>query len=254
MRPVGAAVAAGVLFVASAASVARGQDTPSEGVPGTEVVAPGHGVELGEHAEEEHGAAHVPHFEDINWFDGFIGESDELEEPNLFWRRKGTPPPLGALLLNAGILFALLYHFGRRPIAEALKRRRQNIMHGMDEAARMREEAEDRLEDYEEKLERIDEDIKRVKREMREVGEQERERILKEARERHVRMERDTRLLVEQEMKEARDLLLRETVRAAVSAAEERLAQQITPADQQRLADEYLAAVKSTARVFGGKQ
>ena len=253
MRALAAVLAACVLLLAPA-SRADEQDEPSEGVPGSELAAPGHDVEVGEHAEGAHGAGHVPHFDDINWFYGFVGEKDDLDEPTLLFRRRGMPPPLGALLLNAALLFGLLYHYGRGPIAAALKRRRQNIMHGMDEAARMREEAEDRLEDYEDKLERIDEEIKRVKREMRELGKQERERILTEARERHARMERDARLVVEQEMKEAHELLLRETVRAAIRAAEERLAQQITPADQQRLADEYLGAVKRSASVLGGKQ
>ena len=251
-RSLAAALAACVLFLAPG-SRADEQDQPSEGAPGGERAAHGADVEPDEHSEGSHGAGHVPHFDDINWFYGFVGEKEDLDEPSLLFRRRGMPPPLGALLLNAAVLFGLLYHYGRVPIAAALKRRRQNIMHGMDEAARMREEAEDRLEDYEDKLERIDEEIKRVKREMRELGEQERERILKEARERHARMERDARLLVEQEMKEAHELLLRETVRAAVRAAEERLAQQVTPADQQRLADEYLSAVKRSASVLGGK-
>jgi F-type H+-transporting ATPase subunit b len=236
MRTLAAALVACVLLFAASGSRA---DEP---------------VEAGEHAEEKHGAGHVPHFDDINWFYGLVGEKDDLDEPTLLFRKRGMPPPLGALLLNAGVLFGLLYHYGRLPIAEALKRRRRNIMHGMEEAARMREEAEDRLEDYEDKLERIDEEIKRVKREMRELGEQERERILKEARERHTRMERDALLLVEQELKEARELLLRETVRAAIRAAEERLAQQVTAADQQRLGDEYLAAVKRSASVLGGSR
>lgn len=252
MRALTAIVLVCALSLALTGRVQAQDEHPAEGVPGSEVVAPGHGIDDDEHADEDHGAAHVPDWEDINWFEGFLGEKADVE-PSIFWRRPHTPPPFGALLLNSALLFGLLYHFGRKPVAEALKRRKRNIMHGMDEAARMREEAEDRLADYEEKLERIEEEIVRVTREMREAGEAERERILKEARERHARMERDARLLIEQETKEARALLLRETVRAAIRSAEERLTQQITPADQQRLADEYLAGLKRSASTLGGK-
>jgi F0F1-type ATP synthase membrane subunit b/b' len=62
-------------------------------------------------------------------------------------------------------------------------------------------------------------------------------------------MERDAQLLIEQELKAARELLLRETVNAAVRSAEELLSKQVTPTDQQRMVDEYL---KELPRAIGG--
>ena len=89
-----------------------------------------------------------------------------------------------------------------------------------------------------------------MKREMRETGEAERARILAEAREKRARMERDARLLIEQELKAARETLLKDTVRsrgalrrgAALEAGHAR-------ADQQRLVDEY---IKELPRALGG--
>ena len=68
----------------------------------------------------------------------------------------------------------------------------------MEEAARMKSDAEKSLAEYEQKLASIDQEIERVRREMRAAGESERVRILADARARRERMERDARLLVEQ--------------------------------------------------------
>lgn len=237
----------GAVLGAPAAALAVPVDPEPAGDP---VVGFGSNVDPHEPETAAHGAGHVPHFEDINWFYGLIGESEDAE-PSLLWRPKGMPAPFGAMLINTGLLFFVLVRFGRRPIAESLKKRKQAIMTGMDDAARMREEARARLSDYETKLAHIDEEIAQVRTSMRESGQAERARILAEAKEKHVRMERDARDLVEHELKAARDLLLRDTVRAALRSAEDRLRQQVTAADQQRLAEEYLAGL--AGRVGGGR-
>ncbi len=246
-RLVSGLCAAAVALAAVSAAAAPPVD-PAHGAHGDEVRGFGTGAEA-THEAEHPAQHHVPHFGDINWYYGVLGAKPDAE-PSLLWRPEGMPPPLGAMLLNSGLLFFVLIRFGRRPIAEALKKRKALIMTGMDEAARMKDEAAQRLADYEEKLKHVDEEIERVKREMREAGEIERARILKEARERQARMERDARLVVEQELKAARELLMQETVRAAVSSAERRIAERLTPADHQRLADEYL---QSIGRPLGGQ-
>ena len=191
----------------------------------------------GEHGAE-HGADHH-----INWFYGLIGEK-EGAPPDLFWRPKGMPAPLGATLINSALLFYVLVRFGKKPIGEALKKRKAGIMQGMEDGARMKREAQDQLAHYEQKLTQIDDEVTRLRREMREAGEAERKRILAEAKERHSRMQRDARLLVEQELKAAHEGLLQAAANAAIRSAEERLKRQITAADQQRLAEEYLGSLR----------
>ncbi|HEY6558063.1 MAG TPA: ATP synthase F0 subunit B [Polyangiaceae bacterium] len=202
------------------------------------------------HGTGDHGDAHGGHGPgEINWIHGFLGEKDGVE-PSLLWRPKGTPPPFGAMLLNTAILFYILGRFGGPKISQALGRRKATIMHGMDEAAKMKDEAASSLAQYEQKLARIDEDIERIKKGMREAGEAERMRVLAEAKERRARMERDAKLLIELELKAAHDELLRETVASAVRSAEDRLSKQVTVADQQRIAEHYLKSIGSS---FGGK-
>lgn len=221
---------------------------PEDGVPSNAAQEPRDAAEVKQLEHEEH----APTFDDVNWMYGFLGEK-EGAEPSLLFRPKGMPVPFGALALNAGILYWLLFKYGRKPIGDALKSRKLGIMKGMEDAAKMKAEAEASLAKYQAKLDNIEDEIARIKREMKEAGETESARILSEAKERRARMERDARTLIEQELKAARESLLRDTVRAAVKSAEATLVAKIGEADQQRLADEYLASIKSSAATLRGR-
>jgi F-type H+-transporting ATPase subunit b len=216
------------------------------------------GAPQAEHAKvdahgEKHGAEHVPHFSDINWMYGFLLEREGVE-PSILFRPKGMQPPLGAALLNFGILVWVVVRYGRAPLGAALKKRRQAIMQGMDEAAKMKDKAADRLTEYEDKLSHVDDEIERVKREMKQAGEAERVRILAEAKERRARLEREARVLVEQELKAAREELMRTTVEGAMKSAADQIARELGSADHQRLADEYLAGLDTAVvNARGGK-
>jgi F-type H+-transporting ATPase subunit b len=134
---------------------------------------------------------------------------------------------------------------GKKPIAEALKKRKERIVRGMEEAGKMKAEAAETLARFEEKLKKLDDEVTRIKREMREAAEGERARILAETKERRERMERDAKLLVEQELKAAREALIRETVAGAVRSAEDILSKQLGTTDHDRLAREYLEGLKN---------
>jgi F-type H+-transporting ATPase subunit b len=240
----------GLSLSATATALAE-PDAPVHDAPAADAqiaVAPeGHGEG---HGEAEHD--HAPTFDDVNWGYGFLGEKEGVE-PSLLWRPKGMPVPFGALALNAAILYWLLIKFGKKPIGDALKARKLGIMKGMEDAAKMKAEAEASLKKYQQKLDGIDQDIERIKREMKEAGEAESARIVSEAKERRERMERDARTLIEQELKAAREELMRETVRAAVKSAETSLMAKVGDADQQRLGDEFLASVKASSAALRGR-
>ncbi len=223
---------AAALTLLTAALVAA----PASGGPG------GGAAESGDDAHGGHAEWNLHH--------GFIGEKDGVE-PGLLWRKPGTPPPFFGLLLNYGLLFYILVRFARKPVTEALKKRKSTIMGGMQEASTMKDDAAKRLADYEDKLAHVDEEIERVRREMRETGQRERERILAEAKERQVRMERDARLLIEQELKAAHERLLKETIRTAVKSAEEKVTKQAVASDHRRLADNYLAGLGTALEQTG---
>lgn len=218
-------------------------------------------AEPGEHAAAEHGESgehaahaghHVPTFSDINWIYGWFGERDGVE-PDIMFRPKGMPAPFGVWLLNAALLYGFLFRVAKKPLRDALKQRKTTILRGMDEAAKMKRNAEKRLADYEDKLSHIEEEVERVRREMREGAEAERVRILADARARRERMEKDAQLLVAQELTAARDALRGEMVRAAMSSAVTTLKSRVRPEDQQRIADDYLAGLGKSGESLRGR-
>ncbi len=211
-----------------------------------EVAAQGTGTAEG---EAEHA---VPQIQDYNFFYGFLGERDDVE-PSILWRPKGTPVPFAAMLLNSAILYWLLVRFAKKPISDALKARKTTILRGMEEAGKMKSEAEAQLAQYQEKLANLDQEIERVRFDMRASGENERKRILAEAKDKRARMERDAQMLIKQELKAAREGLTGEMVRSALSSAENTLRSRVTAADQSRLAEEYLVSIKNAATALRGK-
>ena len=161
----------------------------------------------------------------INWFDFSNKEQ----------------PPYGVMLINFGILMIMYYSLGKKPIAEALKNRRASVSKEIEEAQKMRAEAEARALKYQQKLRDLEGELIETRSALKAAGEAERDRIVREAEEKAGRMERDAKFLVEQELKQMRAELTREAVEMAVAAAEEMLRKRITPADQERLAEDYLS-------------
>jgi F-type H+-transporting ATPase subunit b len=178
-----------------------------------------------EQAEEAENEQPAP----MNWTDGpWLGSAK---------------PPFLAMLINFGILAAGYYLFGRKPVAAALQNRRDTIAKDIDEAHKMLAEAQARAKTYQAKLETLEEELKTARAALVHAGEAERERIVGDAEAKADRMRKDAEFLVDQELKQIRQDLWKETVEAAVSAAEELLKKRVTAADQERMAEDYLADI-----------
>ena len=153
----------------------------------------------------------------------------------------GETPPFIAMLINFGILAAGYYFLGRKPVAAGLKARRDTISKEIEEAQRMKHEAEERAKTYQSKLEKLEEELVAARESLVQAGEAESERVVRDAEAKADRMRKEAEFLVGQEFKQIRENLLRETVEAAVAAAEDLLRKRVTPADQERLAEDYLS-------------
>jgi F-type H+-transporting ATPase subunit b len=201
--------------------------------------APGHGDG---HGEGEHALG------PINWFSGLLGEKDGVE-PDLLTRKTGMPVPFLANIINLSVLLYLGFRFGKKPLEEGLKKRKTDLMRDIDEAAKVKAEAEARLGEYEGKLKKIDDELARIKKEYAEQGERDKERIVRDAKEKRARMKRDAELLVEQEGKALEKSLVEQTVARATALAEDLVKQKLASSDHERLADEYL---RDVAKVQAG--
>jgi F-type H+-transporting ATPase subunit b len=209
-------------------------------------------------ADEPVSAGHGEHEEavsvsDINWIYGLVGERDHVE-PSLLWRPTGMPAPFLATCLNWLVLVSLIVVFARKQLPAALKKRKANIVSGMEEAGRVKSQAENRLNELEGKLSHVDEEMERIKADMRRTSELERERILREAEERRLRLERDASRLIETELEGAKEDLRREVVEAALQQATQEVSRQLTAQDQQSLFDEALGSLGNLpSKSLGGR-
>jgi F-type H+-transporting ATPase subunit b len=170
------------------------------------------------------------------------GKEEAEAPPPINWTQFGTEtPPYIAMLVNFGILVAGYYLLGRKPIAAGLQSRRDRIAKEIEEAQKMRREAEARAKLYQGKLEKLEDEVRIAREGLVRAGEAERDRIVLDAEAKGERMRKDAQFLVEQELKQIRIDLQRETVETAIAAAEELLKKRVTLADQERLAEDYLS-------------
>jgi F-type H+-transporting ATPase subunit b len=168
--------------------------------------------------------------------------ADDATPPPMNWTRFGEEtPPYVAMLINFGILVAGYYYFGKKSISNALRNRRDTISKEIDEAQRMKHEAEERAKTYQAKLQRLEDEMRGARDALARSAEAERERILADAEDKAARLGKEAEFLIEQEIKQLRQDLWRDAVNTAVSAAGDLLKDKITPDDQQRLAEDHLA-------------
>lgn len=191
---------------------------------------------LAETAHDEEPAAHEAAEHEAGHDEGAHGGHGELTLKGVlsnheFW---GTLVNFGALL----VLFAWVIRKKGNP---ALAERRKQVEAELEEAQRLRAEAERRHQETASRLEKLDEEMVQIRADMVKAGEAERDRIVADAEEKASRMRKDTRFLIEQQMKQLREDLTREAASAAVAAAQDLLQNSTTDADQDRLAEAYLA-------------
>ncbi len=144
---------------------------------------------------------------------------------------------------NFVLLIGLYVYFGKKPVAEGLKARRDSIAKEIEEAQKMKKEAKQRAKKYQAKLEGLDEELASAKQGLIEAGEADKARIVREAEEKAARMNRDAAALLEQETRQIHEDLVNETVEAAVREAEELLKKRVMPEDHERLAEDFLASL-----------
>jgi F-type H+-transporting ATPase subunit b len=184
--------------------------------------APAHGDAA--HGDAAHGdAAHGDdHHAAINWFE------------------------LGGSFLNFGLLLLILLWLASKALPEFLRNRRAAVVEGMEEARRVKEQAEAKYKEYSERIENLDAELDRLREEMRQAGMDERDRIVAEAAGKAEKLRAEARFLIEQQMKQLREDLTREAIEAAVAAAEASLVKGISPQDQERLAKDYLGTIRTS--------
>jgi F-type H+-transporting ATPase subunit b len=144
---------------------------------------------------------------------------------------------------NLALLFVVLFLLARKPIQGFFAARRDGIQGQVQEAAKLRKEAEELHARWQRQLVDLDAELERIRASASERAETERERILADAEAGAERIRNDARSAVDQELRRARKELREEAADLAIQLAGEMLRGQVNDADRDRLVDEFISKV-----------
>lgn len=149
--------------------------------------------------------------------------------------------------LNLVLLLGVLFYFGRKPIAEFFASRREAIRSELSEAASLLSQAEQRNAELQRRLVDLDAELQDLREAARQRAEEEAERILSDAQAAADRIRRDARSAVALELRRAQAELRDEAADLALELAAQKLQDQVGDADRDRLVDEFIVRVESSA-------
>ena len=232
------------------------KDAASIGVPGDDIRADGPGTSPA--GDAAHGAdhGHADPTKHWNWFGihygkdlagGGFGDGQNVD-PKTGKTVDGAEEPMSAaivfMFLNFVLLMALLVWKGKPAAQKLAAERHDQIKTALDEAAKLRKQAQDKLNEYETKLKDADAEIKKLVDGIRTDAEADKARILANAAKQSAQMKRDAELRIAAEIEIARAVLTREVTAAASAATEKLLRAKMMPADQQNLVSSFITDIK----------
>ena len=160
-----------------------------------------------------------------------------------------TPVPWNDMIeafVNFTIFAGLLYYFAKKPVNDYLVSRSQSISSQLDEAAKLRKEAEEMLAEFRDKLQRIGDERRSIVEGYLRQAEKERREILENAREVASRLKADAGVTIAYEIKQAQTDLRERIVDEAVQIAREIIEKRLDQKSREKLVDEYTEALAQT--------
>jgi len=153
--------------------------------------------------------------------------------------------PVVALVVNFVLLLWLLVHFGRRPVREYLAGRRRKVEEEIDQAYEEKVRAEGRLRGAITRAKHLEDELQHLRADVIRVMNDERDRMIADAGVRGDKFRREAEAQsAELERQAAHDIRVR-IVEQALEAARRTLQERLSPADQGRLADDFLRRLPS---------
>jgi len=151
---------------------------------------------------------------------------------------------LGFAFINFAVFLGGLIYLLRKPVREFLSHRRASLADNLDEATRLKAEAQARLADLEARLANLDQERERLLAQYRDEGEREKQRLTENAQRSAAAIRREAKFLLEQHTRELRGEIRRRAVDAALALADRILREQLRADDRARLADEYIVQLR----------
>jgi F0F1-type ATP synthase membrane subunit b/b' len=220
---------------------------------------PGKSPTKDEHGQQEHGDPS----EHFNFFGspfehskkdvvgGPYGDGENVN-PATGERAPGEEEPMSApfifMILNFAILLALLSKYGGPAARKLAAERHDQIKSALDEAAKLRKQAADKLAEYDAQLKALPDEISRLVADIRAGAEADKVRITEAAERQAAQLKREAEQHIAAAIELARAALTREVTAAAAAAAEKILRDKVTPADQQKLVGAFIGELQGAAR------
>jgi F-type H+-transporting ATPase subunit b len=152
----------------------------------------------------------------------------------------GVHIPWGEILLLAGVLV----YFLRKPLSSFLKERSELLRKAIDDAAKARAEAAEKLAAIEARTAKLADEIAGMNAKMDVEAAAEGRRLQETAAAEVSRIRAQSEFTGEQEVKKAREELRREASLLSAAAAEEIVRKTLSPTDQERLVRENLEKIE----------
>ena len=147
-------------------------------------------------------------------------------------------------IINFGILFFVLYKFGKKPLQSFLKQRTELIEKTLKEAQQAKELAQKALAEVEERLKARDREIGEIVSSAKESGEKEKARLIEEGSRMKEKILEQARTNIAYEVKKAKETIMEEASAIAIELAEKKLKEKLTKEEQLKLLEESLAKIE----------
>ena len=151
-------------------------------------------------------------------------------------------------VVNFGILVGVLVYFLRKPVGAYLKERTEMLRKSIDDAARARASAAEKLLEIELRMDSLSKEIAEMSRKMDTEVEEETRRMREAAQAEIGRLHAQVQFAAEQEVKNARLELRKEAAELSARTAEEIVSKTITKGDQERMVRENIDRIREIVR------
>lgn len=181
------------------------------------------------------------HFNGKDEYGGVFGDGKETDQAGrTYTEEEPMSAPFILALLNFAILLVLIAKYGAPLARKTAQERHDLIKTALDDAAKLRAQAEAKLADYDKRIQNVDTEIKALVDGIRADADADKARILAQAEAQSQQMKRDAEIRIAAEILLARATLTREITVAATKATETLVQQKLTPTDQDQLVGQFI--------------
>lgn len=147
-------------------------------------------------------------------------------------------------LANLALFLGVLGYFVARPLAEAFRKRQEEIEERRRQAEKQRAEVERLTSEIGQRVRKLESDIEEVRREGRAEGERERAALLERANREGKRVREEAEAEIGRRLASAKEQLRQTAADLMANAALDLVSRDITEEDRRRLLSESVAKVK----------